>query len=354
MEQVKLLIIGSGPAGYSAAIYAARAQLEPVMLAGEKQGGQLMLTTEVENYAGFSNGVLGPILMEEMRQQAVRFGTKVQDKYATVVDLSKRPFAVWTTSLELSGEELMKAGDRRKKVVDEIRQQQARYSAEAIILATGASARMLEVVGENEYIGRGVSYCAVCDAAFFRGKKVVLVGGGDAAMEDALALVKFAREVHLVVRSNVLRASKIMQERVLSHKKVQVSWNTQVKEVLGDGKKMIGVKLYQSTTQSEIEMEGDGLFVAIGHDPVTGFLDGQVILNSKGYVSTRLGFDSPSIALAQANLSSEGLVEYLTMTSVEGVFAAGDNVDFRYRQASTAAGMGTMAALDAIWWLERN
>jgi thioredoxin reductase (NADPH) len=213
---------------------------------------------------------------------------------------------------------------------------------------------MLGVKGENEYIGRGVSYCAVCDAAFFRDKKVVLVGGGDAAMEDALALMKFAREVHLMVRSDVLRASKIMQERVLAHEKVRVSWNTQVKEVFGDGKKMTGVKLYQSTTQSEIEMEADGLFVAIGHDPVTGFLDGQVTLNPKGYVSTRLGLDTPSVALATAHISPEGLVQYPTMTSVEGVFAAGDNVDFRYRQASTAAGMGTMAALDAIWWLERN
>ncbi len=336
MEQKRLVIIGSGPAGYGAAIYAARAGLEPVVLGGESAGGQLMLTTEVENYAGFSKGVMGPVLMQEMREQAVRFGAVMVDTYATAVDFSSRPFKVWT------------------QTVSDKSQEEPAYAADAVILATGAKAKMLEVPGEAEYIGRGVSYCAVCDAAFFRNKRVVLIGGGDAAMEDALALVKFASGVQLVVRGERLRASQLMQDRVLAQEKIKVRWQTVVEEVSGDGRKVVGVVLREIATQLVSKEEVDGVFVAIGHEPATGFLQNEVALTRQGYVVTRLGLDQLSVALAQTHLTADGLVAFPTMTSVEGVFAAGDNVDFRYRQAGTAAGMGTMAALDAGWWLERN
>jgi thioredoxin reductase (NADPH) len=330
MIHTKLLIIGSGPAGYSAAIYTARAQLDPIVLAGETSGGQLMNTTEVENYAGFSRGIMGPELMMEMRAQAERFGAKINDVFVTKVNFLTTPFEVWVSENNT-----------------------ADYSADAVILATGAVAYPLGVPGEKKYSGRGVSYCAVCDGAFFRDKKVFLVGGGDAAMEDALALAKFASQVVVVVRRDELKASKIMQERVKKADKVTFRWNTEVIEVLGDGQKISELKLKDNKTGTVSQEGAEGLFVAIGHGPMTDFLEGQVMLNEKGYVVTRLGMDSQSVGLATQHLNQSGLLDYPTMTSVEGVFAAGDNVDFRYRQASTAAGMGTMAALDAEWWLER-
>jgi thioredoxin reductase (NADPH) len=330
MEKRRLIIVGSGPAGYSAATYAARAQLNPLVLAGEKSGGQLMLTTMVENYTGFKEGIMGPELMMQMRAQAERFGADMVDKFVTRVDLSDRPFRVYVGEDE--------------------------YQADAVILATGAEARMLGIPGEDKYLGRGVAACAVCDAAFYKEKRTIVVGGGDAAMEDALALTKFASSVTVIVRRGAMKASKIMQQRVLEeHKdKVSVMWNSEALEVLGDETRVTGVRVKDNKTGEEKVVETDGFFLAIGHKPVTGFLDDQVRLDEQGYVLTRFGLAKSSLNMAGEHVDEKGLVQYPTMTSVGGVFAAGDNVDFRYRQAITAAGYGTMAALDAEWWLERE
>lgn len=307
MEQVKVAIIGSGPAGYTAALYNARAQLKPVVFAGQKSGGQLMLTTQVENFPGFSKGKPGPELMTEMRQQAAKFGADIRDQYVTKVDFSTRPF-----KLQIDGKE--------------------EITAEAVIIATGAEARMLGIPGEKELLGRGVSTCAVCDAPFFKNKQVYVAGGGDAAMEDALALVKFAKEVTLVHRRDEFRASKIMQDRVLKNKKVKVILNAEVIEVMGD-KMVQKIKLKQAGQEKELPAEG--FFLAIGHKPMNQLFTDQIKLDQAGYIVTQLDKRST------------------TMTSVEGVFAAGDVVDWRYRQAITAAGMGCAAALDAERWLEK-
>lgn len=329
MKPRRLVIIGAGPAGYAAAIYAARAQLEPLVLAGEKAGGQLMLTTKIENYPGFAQGILGPQLMMEMRQQAEQFGAEIIDRNVTRVDF---------------GAPLLK-----------IYEGEHEYQAEAVILATGAESIPLGVPGERDYSGRGVSYCAVCDAAFFKEKRVMVVGGGDAAMEDTLALIKFAKKITLIHRREAFRASKIMQERVLKQTdKVEVWWNSEVVAVKGDGQKLGAVVITDTQTGKMREEKTEGLFVAIGHKPTTGYLGNAVRLDEKGYVVTRMGFSKKGLELGSQFVDEKSLVQYPTMTSVEGVFAGGDNVDFRYRQAVTAAGMGVQAALDAEWWLERR
>jgi len=294
----KLIIIGSGPAGYTAGIYAARAKLEPLILAGEIHGGQLMNTTVVENWPGSKTGIMGPELMREMREQAQKFGAEIIDKNVVKVDFSKRSFTI-----------------------DD-------YQAEAVIITTGASSLMLGVPGEKELLGRGVATCAVCDAPFYKEKIAVVAGGGDAACEDSLALIKFAKQVYLVVRRDSLRASKIMAERVMKHPRIKIFWNTQVKQILG-GQKVEAVEF----TNGE-KLTTDGVFLAIGHQPATGIFKSQIDLDFKGYIITGLNKDYP------------------TMTGVAGVFAAGDVVDHRYKQAITAAGMGCMAALDAEKWLE--
>lgn len=313
----KVVIIGSGPAGYAAGTYASRAQLSPLMFAGEASGGQLTLTTVVENYPGFPEGVTGPDLVNKMREQAKKFGVEIIDKNVTDVDFTKRPFKITV------GEET--------------------YQAESVIIATGAAAIPLGVTGERDYIGRGVSYCAVCDAPFYRGKKVFVIGGGDAAMEDTLALTKFAREITIVHRRDSFKASKIMQQRVLEeHKdKVQVLWNSMVTEVKGNNTQVTGIQVKNTETGKIGDLTAEGVFVAIGHKPASTFLTDKIALDEKGYIKTAMTYpkDVPS--------------EYPSMTSVPGVFAAGDNVDFRYRQAATAAGYGVMAALDVGWWLER-
>jgi thioredoxin reductase (NADPH) len=330
MESRQVVIIGSGPAGYAAAIYTARAQLNPLILAGEQSGGQLMLTTVIENYPGFLEGIQGPQLMLTMRHQAEKFGAEILDQKAIEVDFKTKPFQIKTETRT--------------------------YEAKIVIITTGAESIQLGSRGESQYIGRGVSYCAVCDAAFFRGKEVFVVGGGDAAMEDTLALTKFARKITLIHRRDTLKASKIMQQRVLEeHKdKISVRWNSEVVEVIGDGTKLTGLKIKNLLTGKIEEVMAEGLFVAIGHMPANEFLRGQLDMDEKGYVVTRLGLNQASVALAQKHLNENKLLDYPTMTSVPGVFAAGDNVDFRYRQAATAAGYGVMAALDAEWWLERG
>jgi thioredoxin reductase (NADPH) len=321
-----VIIIGSGPSGWAAAVYLSRGLLKPLMFAGEKNGGQLMLTTEVENYPGFPQGVMGPELMTQMRAQAERFGTIVHDQNVDKVDFSSRPFTVW------SGEE--------------------KHQAKAVLIATGADSLMLGVPGEERLTGRGVSTCAVCDAAFFKNKNTFVIGGGDSAMEDTLALTKFAASVTLIHRRESFRASKIMQDRVLKDPKVKVIWNATVIEVKGE-QKVSSIVVQDLTTQKTQELSADGVFLAIGHRPATGIFQNQLKLNEKGYVLTRFVLDTGSLALATGAIK-ENLVAYPTMTSVDGVFAAGDAVDFRYRQAVTAAGYGAMAAIDIEKWLEEQ
>ena len=311
MEKKKVIIVGGGPAGYTAALYLARAQMKPLVLAGEKAGGQLMLTTKVENYPGFAEGIMGPELMGEMRKQAEKFGAEIVDKNVSKVELEGEVKRVWV------GEEVYETG--------------------TVVISTGAKAKMLGV-GEEQWLGRGVSTCAVCDAAFFKDKKVLVVGGGDAAMEDALALTRFASEVGVVHRRDELRASKIMQERVLKNEKVKMWWKSVVVGVEGEGVlKRVKVKNVESGEEELVEV--DGLFLAVGHVPETELFKDQVELDEKGFVKVRM---------YEEGMKTEG---YPTMTSVEGVFVAGDVADFRYKQAITAAGMGCQAALDVEKYL---
>jgi thioredoxin reductase (NADPH) len=320
-KKYKVIIIGSGPSGYSAAIYTSRAQLKPLLFAGESFGGQLMLTTEIENFPGFSEGILGPKLMMGMRQQAERFGTEILNKNVTKVDFSRRPFRVWSGETE--------------------------YLAESVIISTGAKALTLNLTNEMMFYGKGLSTCAVCDAAFYREKKVFVVGGGDGAMEDTLALTRFAREVFLVVRRDKLRASKIMQERVLMHPKVKIMWNTEVTGIIGM-QKIEKLELFNNASEEKREVEADGLFYAIGHKPESEIFKDSIQMDDKGYILTPLNGLNASVC----NMYETWLALYPTMTSIEGVFAAGDVVDFRYRQAITAASYGVMAALDVEKWLE--
>ncbi|MGH2756811.1 MAG: thioredoxin-disulfide reductase [Actinomycetota bacterium] len=300
-----VVIIGSGPAGLTAAVYAARANLEPLLIEGVEAGGQLMLTTDVENYPGFVDGIMGPELMERMRKQAARFGTEVLTDNVTSVDLSSAPFEVKTSS--------------------------ETFSTHSVIIATGASARMLGVPGERELLGHGVSTCATCDGFFFKDHELLIVGGGDSAMEEAIFLTKFASKVTVVHRRNSLRASKIMQDRAMANEKIDFIWDSVITEIFGNGK-VAGARLKNLKTGEESEVSAGGVFVAIGHIPNTQLFEGQLDL-SGGYIVTE-GDD--------------------TLTSVPGVFAAGDVVDFRYRQAITAAGMGCMAAIDAERFLEAS
>ena len=301
MERV--IIIGSGPAGLTAAVYAARANLNPLVLAGGLYGGQLMLTTDVENYPGFPDGIMGPELMEKFREQAERFGARIENVDVTSVDFNRKPLVVRTAENE--------------------------YQAKTVIVATGASARWLEIPGEEKLRGRGVSTCATCDGAFFREKHIVVVGGGDSAMEEALFLTRFGSKVTVIHRRDSLRASKIMGDRALSHEKIDFIWNTIVDEVHGDTH-MTGLKLRNINDNTTREFAADALFIAIGHDPNTGIFKGQLDLDEAGYI------DAP-----------DG-----TSTNIEGVFVAGDVNDLRYKQAITAAGAGCKAAMDAEKYLE--
>jgi thioredoxin reductase (NADPH) len=293
-----VLILGSGPAGFTAALYAARANLRPLVLKGLDAGGQLMLTTEVENYPGFADGILGPELMEQMEKQAERFEAELLHQSATRVDLSERPFGVW-------------AGDHE-------------YRAHTLIISTGASAKWLGVPGEDMLRGRGVSSCATCDGFFFRDRELLVVGGGDTAMEEATFLTKFASKVTIVHRRDEFRASQIMIERARTDPKIEVRWNATVEEVLGESA-VTGAKLKDTVTGEVDEVATDGVFVAIGHTPNTALFEGQLELED-GYIPVQ---------------------EPRTLTSEAGVFAAGDVVDRIYRQAVTAAGMGCKAAIDA-------
>ena len=298
----KVIIIGSGPAGLTAAVYAARANLEPLVFEGSQPGGQLTITTDVENFPGFPDGIMGPELMDHMRKQAVRFGATCEYKTVTKTDFSNNPFKIWVNDDE--------------------------YTADTIIISTGASARLLGLDSEKELMGYGVSACATCDGFFFKEKEVAVVGGGNAAVEEAMFLTKFASKVHLIHRRNELRAEKLLQEKLKANKKIQIVWDSVVEEVMGtnEPKGVNGIKIKNVKTNKTSELKVDGLFIAIGHDPATALFKDQLKMDKEGYLITKP--DS-------------------TITNIPGVFAAGDVKDKIFRQAVTAAGMGCMAALEA-------
>jgi len=304
IKKVTCLIIGSGPAGYTAAVYAARANMNPVLYTGKEPGGQLMITTDVENYPGYPDGIMGPQMMEDFKKQAERFGTEVNYEIITKVDLTGPVHKAWTES----GEE---------------------FHADSIVIATGASAKWLGLESEQKFANKGVSACAVCDGFFYRGQEVAVVGGGDTAAEEALYLSKLCPKVHLLVRRDELRASKIMQERVLKTENILVHWNTETEEVLG-GELVEGVRVFNNKTDERTVLPVTGFFVAIGHKPNTDIFKGWVDMDDVGYIKTIPG---------------------TSKTNAEGVFASGDAQDNVYRQAVTAAGTGCMAALDAERYL---
>lgn len=302
-----VIILGSGPAGYTAALYSARAGLKPLLISGYQPGGQLTITTEVENYPGFREAIMGPELMERMRDQAVRHGTEMVQVEAERVDFAARPFKVWADG--------------------------TLYEGRAVIVATGASARLLGIPSEQKFMGFGVSACATCDGPFYKGRRVMVVGGGDTAMEEATYLTRLCAEVIVVHRRDTLRASKIMQERARRNPKIKFIWDSEVAEVMGTDapQKITGVKLRNLRTGALSEHPIDGLFIAIGHQPNTAFLKGQIAMDGRGYLLIEPGS---------------------SRTRIPGVFAAGDVADATYRQAVTAAGSGCMAAIDAERWLE--
>ena len=305
MSEVRnVIIIGSGPAGYTAGLYTARALLEPLMFAGYMSGGQLMLTSDVENFPGYPEGIAGPEMMMQLREQAERFGLTVQDKNVERVDLSSRPYKVY-----VEGEEFL---------------------TDSIIVSTGAESIWLDAEGEAEQKGRGISTCATCDGAFFRDEEVIVIGGGDSAMEEATFLTRFAKKVTLIHRRDVFKASKVMYERAANHDKIEIKTFRSVKKWLSNDAGLTGAVLVDPRDGSEEEIACTGAFIAIGHKPITSFLEDQVEVDEHGYI----------------------IHKEHTMTSVPGVFAAGDVVDTRYKQAITAAGMGCQAAIDVERWLE--
>jgi thioredoxin reductase (NADPH) len=336
MSHSAVIVIGSGSAGLTAALYTGRANLGPVVLEGREPGGQLTWTTAVENFPGFPDGVMGPDLMDMMRQQAQRFGADCRFETATSVDLSERPFKVTTST------------DPRDPEAETFE-----YTADALIVATGASARTLGLKDEMHWMGYGLGTCATCDGALYRGKKVGVVGGGDTAVEEATFLTKFASKVTLIHRRDALRASRIMQERLFSNPKIDFAWNSAVGKYLGENepyRALTGVQLDSTTDGSSRDVAFDGLFLAIGHTPNTEIFKGQLAMTPEGYLLTPTALAWRDVVAPPGLL--DRMANYGSATSVAGVFAAGDVVDTHYRQAITAAGSGCAAAIDCEKWLD--
>ncbi|MEI6886978.1 MAG: thioredoxin-disulfide reductase [bacterium] len=319
MKHTKVAIIGSGPAGLTAAIYTARADLSPLVFGGEKYGGQLMLTTTVENFPGFPEGVLGPKLMMDMMKQAQKFGAEILFRSVTKVDFSQMPYKIFVDEDE--------------------------YTADSVIIATGAKAKWLGLPNEMTMVGRGISTCATCDAAFYKGKKVAVVGGGDTAMEDSLFLTRFASEVHILHRKDTFRASQVMQKKVLENAKITVHWNSEVKEYMSsiplplehpsylDSLRFTGVKLHNNKTNEDSELEVNGIFLAVGYEPMSKVFEGQIDIDEKGYIKP---------------------IDGKIKTSKEGIYVCGDVEDHRYRQAIVASGAGCMSAMEAETYLREK
>jgi thioredoxin reductase (NADPH) len=353
MQNLTVAIIGSGPAGLTAGIYLGRALLKPTLFSGLNIGGQLMFTRDVENFPGFPDGMRGPEFMMNLKKQATKFDTEIHHEQITAVDFNQEPFRLWTSLpnnmefkdlQDLSKQELLKVTELIKK------NQEADYSARSVLITTGAEHIKLAVPGEKEFLGKGVGFCAVCDGAFYRNKKVFVVGGGDTALGDALVLSKFTDQVFIIHRRDQFRASKILQKQVLADEKFKILWNTEVKEIIGDKQRITALKLAREGKEEKVV--ADGIFVAIGYNPNSTLFTNQLKMDDHAYIMTRQ-FGSEIAVKELIQDHEESSANYFpTMTSVPGVFAAGDITDSRYHQAIVAAGSGAMAAIDVERWLE--
>jgi len=353
MKNLKVAVIGAGPAGFTAGIYLGRALLKPVLFSGINLGGQLMFTRDIENFPGFPDGMRGPQFMLSLQKQAVKFDAEICHEQITAVDFSQRPFRLWNSlpaDMEfadwqhLAKAELLKITESIKK------ENEAAYSADSVLISTGAEHMKLGVPGEEAYFGKGVGFCAVCDGAFYRDKKVFVVGGGDTALSDALTLSKFTDQVFSIHRREQFRACKILQQRVAADEHIKIFWNTEIKEIVGDEQRVTALKLLRDGKEEQVA--ADGIFIAIGYQPNSALFSNQVKLDDHSYILTRqFGSDQALAELIQEPTPTTQ--DYFpTMTSVPGVFAAGDVTDSHYRQAVVAAGSGAMAALDIERWLE--
>jgi len=353
MQNLTIAVIGSGPAGFTAGIYLGRALLKPVLFSGLSMGGQLMFTRDVENFPGFPDGMRGPEFMLNLQKQATKFDTEIRHEQVTAVDLSQRPFRLWTSlpkNIEfndlqhLSKQDFLNTTELIKK------EKEADYSAQSLLISTGAEHIRLDIPGEKAYLGKGVGFCAVCDGAFYRDKKVFVVGGGDTALGDALALSKFTNQVFLVHRREQFRASKILQKQVSNNNAIKVFWNTEVKEIIGDEQRVTAIRLLREGKEEKVST--DGIFIAIGYQPNSALFTDQVKTDGHSYILTRQFGSEQALTELNKEQEANSAAYFPTMTSVPGVFAAGDVTDSRYRQAVVAAGSGAMAAIDIEQWLE--
>lgn len=353
MKNLSIAVIGSGPAGYTAGIYLGRALLKPTLFSGLNAGGQLMFTRDVENFPGFPDGMRGPEFMLSLQKQAAKFDTEVLHEQITAVDFKQKPFRLWTSlpnNMELADMQNLSHFDLLQVIESIKKNQPADYNAQAILISTGAEHLTIGVPGEKEYLGKGVGFCAVCDAAFYHDKKIVVIGGGDTALGDALALTKFTDQVYIMHRRERFRASKILQKRVLENNKIQIYWNTEVKEILGNDLQVTALKILRNGKEEEFAT--NGVFVAIGYRPNTVLFTNQVKMNEQSYIVTRQFGSEQALVELGKNQDTNTENYFPTMTSVPGVFAVGDVTDSRYRQAVVAAGSGAMAAIDIERWLE--
>jgi thioredoxin reductase (NADPH) len=350
VKKTQVLIIGAGPAGFSSAIYTSRANLKTTVIAGIRTGGQLMWTTEIENYAGFEKGIRGPELMTSMMKQAQRFGSEIDYSHVTAVDFSQKPFQVWTAIPKNYTYQDLENLPKQKlaEVQNEIKKTQPNYLADSVIIATGSVPLKLNVEGEKKFFGKGISICAVCDASFYKDKDTIVVGGGDVALEDALALTNFAKSVTLIHRRGEFKASKAMQDKIFKNNKIKVLWNTSVTKFIGDQ----NLEKVELTNEKEsCQKKIDGVFLAIGNKSATSVFASSLNLHKNGFILTRKSLTKQGLEMGLNNLDNRNVVVYPSMTQIEGVFGAGDCVDVRYKQAIVAAGSGAQAGIDVAEYL---